>query len=96
MNENPPMGAEQLLLVLHGDSTALYENHREPIDLVQRLVLPTGITHDLCILLDIGALNNFLHDSFQDRSGIRMQSANISSVIIGDSKTARHQTRCSP
>ncbi len=83
------MEALQCLHVLYGDSDTPYENHSELLELVGKFVLPTGITRDLRILLDLGATNNFLHNRIRDQYGIRMQSTTVSSVTMGDRKTAR-------
>ena len=61
------MEAEKRLHILYGKTGAPYKNHSELIELVGHFVLPTGITRDLRILLDIGATNNFLNTRTRDQ-----------------------------
>ena len=80
------MEAKKRLHILHGKPGAPYKNHSELIELVGRFVLPTGITHDLRILLDKGATNNFLNTRTLDRYGIRMTDTTTCMVQMGDSQ----------
>ena len=83
------MEDEKRLHILYGETGAPYKNHSELIELVGRFALPTGITRDLRILLDIGATNNFLNTRTRDRYGIRMSNTKTGTVQMGDSQSAK-------
>ena len=83
------MEAKKRLHILYGQPGVQYKNHSELIELVGRFVLPTGITRDLRILLDIGATNNFLNTRTRDRYGIRMTHTTTCMVQMGDSQSAK-------